>query len=154
MTKRVLMLMGPDSGKVIDMADADAATGVTDGWARDITTLSQPFDSSGILPMAKWPTTLKAWLVKAWGIVLPGSITVNVLAISKANPTVITVGPSAIAAFNNGDSVTFKSTGTALDSASGLVVASKAAGPGTFTVAVDLSAIPAPITNTGTVTKV
>lgn len=69
--KRALMLMGPNTGRVLDMSDADAPVAVADGWARDITALSEPFDSSGQLPMAKWPASLRAWLENAWGVPVP-----------------------------------------------------------------------------------
>lgn len=155
MVKRVYMLMGPTIGHAISgVADADAAQGVTDGWARDISALSQPFDSSGDQPKAAWPTSLKNWLGKVWGdysAVYPNSIKVSCTNISKATPTVITVAVGDAGKFANGDQVTFAGTGTALDTAGVLTVANKIAN--TFTVAVDLSGMAADVPNKGTVTK-
>lgn len=155
MVKRVYMLMGPTLGHALSgVADADAAQGVTDGWARDITTLGQPFDSSGVQPKAAVPSSLKNWLSKVWGdysVFYPNSVSAACVNISKANPTVISVAAGDAAKFNNGDSVTFKGTGTALDSAGVLTVAGKAGS--TFTVAVDLSLIAADVPNKGTATK-
>lgn len=153
MVKRVFMLMGPLIDRPVSgVADADAAAAVADGWGRDITSSSQPFDSSGILPKAAWPASLRSWLTRTWGVALPGAVTAACLSISKANPTVITLSAADAAKFVNGDKVTFASTGiTALDNAGTLTVAGRTGN--TFTVAVDLSTIPATVTNTGTVTK-
>lgn len=154
MSKRIYMLMGPLTGHAVVVSDADAATSVTDGWGRDLSVLSEPFDSSGTLPMAKWPASLRSFLAQAGGGPLPDSITVPVQKVSKANPTVITVGTANIGMFNNGDVVDFAGTTTTLDPAAPLVVANKNAGAGTFTVAVDLSTLPADVTGKGTVTKI
>ena len=155
MVKRVYMLMGPQIGLPISgVADADAALAVSDGWGRDMTALSNPFDSSGELPKAPWPTSLRNWLTKVYGgteISYPNSVRMACLNISKANPTVITVSAANAAQIANGNTVSFTGTGTALDTAGTLTVAGKAGS--TFTVPVDLLAIPAAITNTGTVTK-
>lgn len=152
MVKRVVMLMGPLIDQAISgVADADAAAAVADGWGRDISALSEPFDSSGRQPKAAWPTSLRTWLTKVWGVPLPGSVTAPVVLISKANPTVITVGAADAAKFANGDKVSFAATTTALDAAGLLTVAGKAGN--TFTVAVDLSAMAAPVSNTGSVAK-
>lgn len=157
MVKRVYMLMGPQIGLPISgVADADAALAVTDGWGREITaTDPYPFNSSGALPKAPWPTTLRNWLTKVYGdtgVSYPNSIK-NLLCvgISKASPTVITLSAANAALIANGNSVIFSGTGTALDSAGVLTAAGKTGN--TFTVAVDLSLIPAALTNTGTVTK-
>lgn len=150
--KRTLHLMGPYTGQVIAMADADAATGVTDGWARDITALSSPFDASGALPTVKAPNSLRLWLLQLWGV-LDDAVAVAVKGVSKANPTVITVAPGDIRTFNNGDKVIFKDTGTALDNAGLLTVANQSIGGNSFTVAIDLTGIPANVTNKGTVTR-
>jgi hypothetical protein len=156
MVKRVYMLMGPQAGLPISgVADADAATAVTDGWGRDMSAVSNPFDSSGELRKATWPTSLRNWLTKIYGdtgVSYPNSIK-NMLCvgISKATPTVITLCAANAALIANGNSVVFSGTGTALDSAGVLTAAGKAGN--TFTVAVDLSLIPAALTNTGTVTK-
>jgi hypothetical protein len=156
MVKRVFMLMGPQIGlPITGVADADAALAVSDGWGRDMSAVSNPFDSSGTLPKSPWPTTLRNWLTKVYGdtgVSYPNSIK-NLLCvgISKANPTVITLSAANAALIANGNPVIFSGTGTALDSAGVLTAAGKTGN--TFTVAVDLSAIPSALTNTGTVTK-
>jgi hypothetical protein len=153
--KRTMHLLGPYANHVMTMADADAATGVTDGWARDITTASEPFDASGEMEHMPWPATLKSWLVTAgWpaSLVYPNAITLALVSIDKTNPAVIEVSLADIAKLSNGDQVTFKSTTTSLDSGQ-YVVATKNAGAHTFTVAKDLTALPAKLTGVGTVTK-
>lgn len=155
--KRTLHLKGPYSGQVIDMADATAATAVTDGWARDISALSQPFDSSGEVEGAlfTYPASLTAWLV---AIGYPASaagpplVTANLVSIDKTNPAVIEVSLADIAKFANGDAVTFKNTTTTLDTGT-YTVATKNAGAHTFTVVKDLTALPAKLTGVGTVSK-
>jgi hypothetical protein len=157
MPKRVFMLMGPQIGRPIsDVADADAAIAVTDGWGREITpTAAYPFDSSGQLPKAAWPTSLRNWLTKIYGgtdVSYPNSLALACLSISKANPTVITLSAADAAKIANGNTVIFRDTTVAaLDNAGVLTTANKTGN--TFTVPVDLLAIPATVTNKGIVTK-
>jgi hypothetical protein len=65
MVKRVLGLKGPYVDKVLVIDDTTAAAGVTDGWLKDISALSNPFDSSGAvygLPTGAMPQSYKDWL--------------------------------------------------------------------------------------------
>jgi hypothetical protein len=156
MVKRLFMLQGPQIGlPIAGVADADAATAVTDGWGREmLATDPYPFNSSGTLPNKAWPTTLRNWLTKIYGstdVSYPNSVSMACLSISKATPTVITVSAADAAKIANGNAVVFSGTGTALDSAGTLTAANKTGN--TFTVAVDLSGIPATVTNKGTVIK-
>jgi hypothetical protein len=160
MVKRIYMLMGPLQGiAVSDLADADGTAAVTDGWGRELLpTGPYPFDSSGELPKASslWPNSLRDWLTKTYGtaaLAYPNSVVMSVLSISKANPTVITVSAASAAGIANGDRVKFSGTTVAAldNAASPLTVGGKTGS--TFTVPVDLSLIPAPVTNTGTVTE-
>lgn len=155
--KRTLHLKGPYSGQVITMQDADAATAVTDGWARDITTLSQPFDASGEIDGARYtyPPSLTTWLGSIGypsGDAGPPVIVANLVSIDKTNPAIIEVSLADIAKFNNGDQVTFKNTTTTLDTGT-YTVASKNVSLHTFTVVKDLTALPAKLTGVGTVSK-
>lgn len=157
MTKRTLHLLGPYGGQVITMADADAATAVTDGWARDITALSQPFDASGEMEGARYtyPPSLRTWLTSVGypsSDAGPPAISAAVVSVDKTNPAVVEVSLADIAKFANGDQVTFAGTTTSLD-VGNYVVANKNAGAHTFTVVKDLTALPAKITNKGTVSK-
>lgn len=157
--KRTMHLRGPYSGQIITMQDADAATAVTDGWARDITDLSEPFDASGEIEGAPfaYPGSLSTWLKAAGypatnvGPIPP--IVANLVSVDKTNPALVEVSLADIAKFANGDSVTFAASTTPLDVGNPYTVAAKNAGAHTFTVAKDLTAMPAKVLGAGTVSK-
>jgi len=156
MVKRLFMLMGPQIGRPVSgVADADASAAVADGWGRELLPDGPyPFDSSGTLPKASWPNSLRNWLTKIYGsteISYPNSVSMACLSISKATPTVITVSDADAAKVANGDSVVFSGTGTVLDTSGSLVIANKTGS--TFTVPVDLSGITDTVTDKGTATK-
>src|SRR5262245_7977284 len=141
--KLVLILIGPYAGRVLTMADADAATAVTDAWGIDLAGKPYPWDSSQVNTMQRtYPQSPAIWLLQVQSTI---SAPVNVTLITKTNPAVVTVGVGAIGQFNNGDRVLFSNTSNALLDMKYFTVSNKNAGTGTFAINLDLTSAPADI---------
>lgn len=144
--KRTLHLMGPLAGQIIDMADAAADLSVTDGWGRLVAGTPYPHNSSGILAKGyqDYPTSLKLWIASNTPIppLDANEQLIPVTALTKALPTVVTVGAGDIGKFHNGNFVRFFRTGTLLDTSISASISSVGTPVNTFSVQINTTGGP------------
>lgn len=148
MAKLVLMMYSPYAGQVLWLADATAATAVTDGWAKDLTNQPYPWDSSGINPnYQNVPLSYRQWLLLTQGGL---SNPIAFTSISNASPAVVTAPAGSMSQLNDGNALIFSGTGTSLD---GTWVNVQNKGATTFEITYDASAWAGPV-STGEMRKV
>lgn len=146
-----VMLQGPFAGQVLNIADANATAGITDGWCAAASG-AYPWASNNINHKAKPAASYDAWIAAGAPPVTPPSAAI--VRLTKANPSVMTLSPADFVKFASGDKV--KLTGTGVTAIHGPIytLASPNATNKTFVMTgLDLSAQGADITQ-GTVTRV
>jgi hypothetical protein len=159
---RVLMLQGDLAGQVLFVANSAAATGVSDGWCRDLTGAAYPYDLIGVDNYTAPAQSYADW-VEAGSPARdpdeepdpppPDPVEGAIVSLSNTAPAVVTLSAGDFAKFSAGDSVTVSGSGFAAADGSAFTLANPSGASFSFELGtLDLSAEVAAGT-TGTITK-